>query len=251
MLAIKLAKPRYAFLPARADGTRGRLAANVEAAMRTAILNLEFEPGAMLEKQAICEQFGVSRSPVAAAMARLAAEGLVEVLPQRGTRVTRIVLGDLQEHLFIRTALETETVCRLAAVASAVLLDALAVNLKQQRGAIDSSNAAAFHGLDLQFHEILLNALGLPRVKAVVATARNSLDRARRLMASPSRVEQSCREHARILRALRSRDPARAARAMRAHLESVAAELHRFARRHPHLFEQAEQIRAAVVARSA
>jgi DNA-binding GntR family transcriptional regulator len=237
MLVGKVEKPRYAFLSSQPNGARGRLAADVESALRAAILNLKLEPGAMLEKQAICDQLGVSRSPVSAAMARLAAEGLVEVLPQRGTRVTRIALEDIREHLFIRGALEAETVFRIAAQVSDEVLSALDVNLAQQEHAMSAGQVLAFHALDLQFHEILLNALALPRVKAVVSTARNSLDRARRLMASPIRLRETYKEHAKIVRALHLHDPERASRTMRTHLESVAAELHRFARRRPDLFE--------------
>jgi len=237
MLVAKADPPRYAFLSSRLNGARGRLAADVESALRQAILNLELEPGAMLEKQAICNRLGVSRSPVSAAMARLAAEGLVEVLPQRGTRVTRIALDDIREHLFIRSALEAETVFSIAASLSDQVLGALDINLAAQQDAMKAGQALAFHALDLQFHDILLNALALPRVKAVVGTARNNLDRARRLMASPVRLMETYQEHARVVKALRLRDPERASRSMRAHLESVAAELHRFARRRPDLFE--------------
>jgi DNA-binding GntR family transcriptional regulator len=237
MLVGKVDKQRYAFLASRPNGARGRLAADVESALREAILNLEIEPGAMLEKQAICDQLGVSRSPVSAAMARLAAEGLVEVLPQRGTRATRIALADIREHLFIRSALEAETVFSLAETVSDEVLGALDLNLAEQQRAMSAGKTLAFHALDLQFHEILLNALALPRVKTVVGTARNSLDRARRLMATPIRLLETYKEHARIVKALRLRDPERASRTMRAHLESVAAELHRFARRRPDLFE--------------
>jgi DNA-binding GntR family transcriptional regulator len=237
MLDGKLGKTRYAFLSSSPKGARGHLASDVEAALRDAILNLEFEPGAMLEKQAICDKMGVSRSPVSAAMARLAEEGLVEVLPQRGTRVTRIALADIRQHLFIRAALEAETVFSIAKGAPEELLDALDANLDGQQRAIDAGDRKAFHTLDLQFHELLLDALDLPRVKAVVGTARNTLDRARRLMASPSRQLATLKEHARIVEALHAHDAERASRAMRAHLDSVAAVLHRFARRKPELFK--------------
>jgi GntR family transcriptional regulator, rspAB operon transcriptional repressor len=237
MLVDKLDKARYSFLAPSAKGARGHLATGVEAALREAILNLTLEPGAMLEKQAICDQLGVSRSPVSAAMARLAEEGLVEVLPQRGTRVTRIALADIRQHLFIRAALEAETVLIIAPGVPDELLGELDANLQAQKSAAAAGDAARFHMLDLQFHEILLDAVDLPRVKAVVGTARNSLDRARRLMATPTRQLETFKEHARIVRALHAHDAERAARAMRAHLDKVAAELHRFARRRSDLFE--------------
>jgi DNA-binding GntR family transcriptional regulator len=237
MLDGKPNKARYSFLSSSARGARGHLATGVEATLRDAILNLALEPGVMLEKQAICDQLGVSRSPVSAALARLAEEGLVEVLPQRGTRVTRIALADIRQHLFIRAALEAETVLTIAPEAPDELLRVLDASLQHQRSAVAASDATRFHALDLQFHEILLDALDLPRVKAVVGTARNTLDRARRLMATPARLLETFKEHARIVRALHAHDGERASLAMRAHLDTVAAELHRVARRRSDLFE--------------
>jgi len=48
-------------------------------------LSLAYEPGQIMRKQDICEQLDISRSPVSEAVTRLAAEGLVDVIPQAGT----------------------------------------------------------------------------------------------------------------------------------------------------------------------
>ncbi|MFC5085792.1 GntR family transcriptional regulator [Microvirga arabica] len=45
---------------------------------------------------AVCLALGVSRFPVSEALARLATEGLVEILPQRGTRAARIRLPEIR-----------------------------------------------------------------------------------------------------------------------------------------------------------
>lgn len=237
MLAARSKDRHYPFLARRSHAERGRLAFTVETALREAILNLDLQPGSMLDKQVICERLHVSRSPVVAAIARLAEEGLLEVLPQRGTRVTRIALADIRQQLFIRRALEAEAAASIAQTVSGAVLDALDANLEAQQRAVDAKDERGFYALDLEFHQILLEALNLPRVKAVVGSARNALDRARRLMASPSRIRGTLAEHARVVKALRKRDAQAAAEAMRAHLDSVASELHRFARARPDLFD--------------
>lgn len=63
------------------------------------ILMLELEPGSPLEEAALGEMLNVSRTPLREALVRLAAEGLVEILPNRGARVAPIELRQLQEHL--------------------------------------------------------------------------------------------------------------------------------------------------------
>jgi len=217
---------------------RGSLTDAVEEALREAIVTLALEPGMMIDKIAVCERMGVSRFPVSAALARLEHAGLVEVLPQRGTRVKPIALRDIHQHLFIRSALEVETVRGVALHLAPATLDSLISNLEQQRAAVANDQRLAFHALDLAFHEILLDAIALPRVKEIVAVSRNALDRARQILASPERLVHTLAEHERIFEAIRNGEADAAAKAMHDHLDQVVAELHRSAAKRPDLFEQ-------------
>jgi GntR family transcriptional regulator, rspAB operon transcriptional repressor len=218
------------------SGERGSLTDAVEAALREAIVTLALEPGMMIDKLAVCERMGVSRFPVSAALARLEHAGLVEVLPQRGTRVKPIALEDIHQHLFIRSALEVETVRAVALKRDASAIEALALNLEQQRTAVETGQRLAFHALDLAFHAILLDAISLPRVKEIVAVSRSALDRARQLLASPERLVHTLAEHEHIYDAIRSAKADDAARAMHDHLDQVVAELRRSAAERPDLF---------------
>ena len=102
----------YAFLPPLARDKRGGTVQHIQDVIRDAIVRLDLPPGAAIDKAALCERLGVSRFPVSEALGRLAEEGFVEVLPQRGTRVTRIDLADCREGMFIRRALEADAVRR-------------------------------------------------------------------------------------------------------------------------------------------
>src|ERR1051325_1586369 len=82
-------KSPYAFLPVLPREGRGGTVQRVQDVLRDAIVRLELPPGTAIDKVALCARLGVSRFPVSEALGRLAAEGLVEVLPQRGTRVAR------------------------------------------------------------------------------------------------------------------------------------------------------------------
>ncbi|WP_429254265.1 GntR family transcriptional regulator [Paraburkholderia sp. GAS334] len=218
-------------------GERGSLTDAVEQALREAIVTLVLEPGMMIDKLAVCERMGVSRFPVSAALARLAHAGLVEVLPQRGTRVKPISLEDIRQHLFIRRALEVETVRTVALMRDSATLEALALNLDQQREAVTSGQRLRFHVLDLAFHGILFDSVNLPRVKEIVAVSRNALDRARQLLASPERLVHTLEEHECIFKAIRNCKADTAAKAMHDHLDQVVAELRRSANERSDLFE--------------
>src|ERR1700742_5155477 len=142
-------KSPYAFLPPLPRQGRGGTVQRVQEVIRDAIVRLDLPPGTAIDKAALCARLGVSRFPVSEALGRLAAEGLVEVLPQRGTRVARIDLADCRQAMFIRRALEAEAVRTVAPRADAVLLAALDRNLREQQGALGADDGNRFHQLDL------------------------------------------------------------------------------------------------------
>ena len=184
----------------------------------------------------MCARLGVSRFPVSEALGRLAAEGFVEVLPQRGTRVARIDLPDCRQSMFIRRSLEVAAMELLALRVDPALLTALEDNLCATRAAMAEKNRERFHALDVEFHELLLDRLGYERVKVAVDAARASLDRMRRIMADPRRQASTFAEHRAVVDALRKRDPDAAAGAMGAHLDTVMAGLEALAIEHPDAF---------------
>lgn len=218
----------------------GSATERVLAAIREAIVDLELPPGTLIDKAALCAQFGVSRFPVSDALTRLQAEGLVEVLPQRGTRVARIRMSDLTQAMFIRRALEVEMVRTLAPNASDAFIAELEMNIGYQQVTVERSDPRAFHRLDLAFHELMLKELGFPRVAVTIDTARSSLERARRLLSSPRRHADTLVEHRAILAALKARDSVAAAQAMDDHLNAVLKELTTFMAVNPGVFENPE-----------
>src|SRR5215468_2236701 len=116
-------------IPMRAELRDLSKTERVYADLRRRIRELTLPPGAPLRKEEIAAALGVSRAPVSEAIARLAEEGLVDVFPQHGSFVAPIRAADVRESLFIRSALETEAMRRLAPVADKTLMRALEENL--------------------------------------------------------------------------------------------------------------------------
>jgi DNA-binding GntR family transcriptional regulator len=227
----------YPFLPLLNRDKRGGTVAHIHDAIRDAIVRLDIPPGALIDKSALCERLGVSRFPVSEALGRLAEDGFVEILPQRGTRVTRINLADCREAMFIRRALEADAVRLIAVQNNGKLLAAFRDNLASARAAMKTDDRITFHALDLALHDLLLDALGFERVKTTVYAARAKLDRMRLFLCTPQRQASTVREHERIFEALRARDPAAAGRAMEQHLDMVMTELATFSATRPDVFE--------------
>src|SRR5438874_10240952 len=85
--------------------------------LRTEIVSLRMEPGAVVNRLRLQRQFGLSSTPVRDALLRLEEEGLVEIVAQSATRVSLIDIDKAREAQFLRRALEqeaAETVCASA-----------------------------------------------------------------------------------------------------------------------------------------
>jgi DNA-binding GntR family transcriptional regulator len=226
----------YDFLTPFERGPRGNTTEQVERSLRSAIVDLDFEPGEFIDKGAVCAALGVSRFPVSEALSRLATEGLVEILPQRGSRAARIRLSEIRESMLIRQALECIVAEKAAEHLSGGHVAALRENLQAQQEAVERGDRPGFYALDLVFHTILVEGLDLPRVAAVIDASRANIDRVRRLLSSPRRHTVTLVEHREIFQALEARDPQAAHRAMAAHLQAVMEELGRFSAEHADVF---------------
>jgi DNA-binding GntR family transcriptional regulator len=78
---------------------KGERRGHVYDTLRERILSLELQPSSVLDEATLGQELNVSRTPLREALVRLAAEGLVDVMPNRGARVSPIELPQLQEHL--------------------------------------------------------------------------------------------------------------------------------------------------------
>jgi DNA-binding GntR family transcriptional regulator len=74
--------------------------------LRQMIIDGELQPGEKIVEQALCDRFGVSRTPLREALKVLAAEGLVDLLPRRGAVVARITADEIKELYPVMGALE-------------------------------------------------------------------------------------------------------------------------------------------------
>jgi DNA-binding GntR family transcriptional regulator len=230
----------YPFLPQLARGRRGNTTQQVQDLIRDAIVRLAFTPGEFIRKDAICQRLGVSRFPVSEALSRLADEGFVDILPQRGTRVTRIDIAACRNAMFLRRAIEGEAVRVIAPHIDDALIERIEENLREQEQAMQRGDGESFVQLDRMFHDLLLGELGYRRVQSVVDAARGKLDRTREyLLRSPQRQSRSYLEHVAIAEALKRRDADAAQRAMMRHLDRTMEEIERRAAENPQAFAPA------------
>jgi GntR family transcriptional regulator, rspAB operon transcriptional repressor len=191
--------------------------------LRRRIRELALPPGAPLRKEELAAELGVSRAPVSEAIARLADEALVDVYPRYGSFVAPIRAQDVQDALFVRTALETEAIRWVTRLRDRLLIARLEANIDAETNALAAGNLALFYDLDEALHAAIFEALAAPRAQRLLEAARAPLDRPR-LMALPEagRAEATLAEHRRIVAAIATGDEEYAAAAMRAHLAKLA-----------------------------
>jgi len=96
------------------EPARGYGAIHVFERLRDEILSLELKPGQLIDEASLAARFEVSRSPVREALVRLAAEGLVDTVPNKGTVVTPLNVEELPQY-FDALDLIQRAVMRLAA----------------------------------------------------------------------------------------------------------------------------------------
>lgn len=193
--------------------------------LRRRIRELQIPPGAPLRKNEIALEYGVSRAPVSEAIARLAAEGLVDVFPQNGSFVAPMRPEDIREAMFIRTALELAAIRKVAAIADEELLRRLDDNLRAQSDAVaeDELDAVRYDDLDEAFHATIIATIRSPGTQRLLDATRALLDRPRFLaLPQEDRPAETFEEHRRIVDGIRTGDPDLAEAAMRVHLKRVA-----------------------------
>lgn len=219
--------------------SEGPLAHRVYLSIRNAILTLEFAPGSNLRKAPICEKLGVSRAPVSDAIARLASEGLVDVVPQSGTRISYFSMTEILEGAFLREALELATVAKVALDRTEDQLKQLKRNLRLQELLIEDEDIDGFYQADEDLHTLLMEFTGYGRLTGVAQSVSSQVSRARMLLLpTPGRIFETLEEHRAIIDAIAERDELAAQKAMKHHLGQLMPRLEKLAEDRPELFDK-------------
>ena len=191
-------------------------------ALRRAIITCQVLPGVLLSEKEISSQFNVSRQPVREAFIKLAEAGLVKILPQRGTFVTKISIKKVIDGQFIREAVECAIIKRVAQEITSADLVLLDKNLAEQVDANNRRDIRSFLEKDDEFHQIIMNVIDCPMAWETVENIKAMMDRVRYLtLEDISPPEDLVKQHEKIVIALKKHDPEMAALALHEHLSTI------------------------------
>ena len=185
------------------------------------IVSLRLTPGEVISVKDLAPRFGTSRSPVREAIIRLANEGLIEIFPQSGTRITPIRMSVVREVYFVRRAIEVALVRELAERRSGDQVAALRDILRRQEDCVDG-DVFEFYRLDEHFHQSIAEFAGFPRVWQNMHSQKFQMDRLRHLVLPlPARPARIVKEHRAVVDSIAEGDSGGATEAMSHHLHQV------------------------------
>jgi DNA-binding GntR family transcriptional regulator len=191
-------------------------------ALRKAILDGVYLPGERLVEALLCEQFGASRFIIRAALADLAAEGLVEVRRNKGAHVRKISFDEAIEITEVRMVLEGLVAARAATLVTDEQASQLDEIVLLMRRAVNAGEFRRYSDLNQSLHRSIQTIARHGTADRLIETMRAQLVRHQyTLSLLPGRPATSLPQHERIVEAIRARDPKAAEAAMRDHIASV------------------------------
>jgi DNA-binding GntR family transcriptional regulator len=184
--------------------------------IRTAIIQGVFKPNEKLNQSQLAARFDVSRIPIREALRTLEGEGLIQFHPNHGAIVAAVTAGEIRDIYEVRTILEVTTALRSIERTAPGVITRMKGALREMK---NTNDPELWVRLNDEFHLILYQAGGRPRLLSMIATTRNLVAACiRTSVMSPSNRKVFDGQHAAILRAVEDRDPAALRKQLKNHL---------------------------------
>ena len=152
---------------------RPTLAQNVVDQLRREIAHGIHAPGKMLAEPALAAAMGVSRAPIREALLELERDGLVAFDERGRTRVCEMTAEDFEDLFLLRLALEPAAMAQAASCFTDEQAAVLEANIRATAGA---KSLAELSRLDIEFHALVMDASGRPRLCSVWRSLRPQLE---------------------------------------------------------------------------
>jgi DNA-binding GntR family transcriptional regulator len=193
--------------------------------VRQGILDFKLRPGQRLIERELMAQLGVSRATVREVVARLASEGLVTIIPQRGAIVSVLSVAEAADIYEMRVALEALAVRHFVDRAS----DAQVAQLRQALEllvAVESNGSDNLERLRAKdsFYRVIFEGAASPPLTQILTSLQSRVRLLRQTSLSvPGRAEEVVDELRQIVEAVEAREAEKAALACSVHVRNAAA----------------------------
>jgi len=193
----------------------------VAARLRTMLVEGRIAPGAKLNERELCEQLHVSRTPLREAIKLLSAEGLVDLLPNRGAVAVKLTEADVMHSFEMLAALEGLA----GELAAERISDAQIAELRALHYEMMASHArrdlSGYYRLNARIHTAINEAAANP-VLAQSYRAINARVQSLRFRTNQDEAkwERALAEHLQMIEALVARDAPRLRAILVGHLQA-------------------------------
>ena len=153
----------------------------VHSTLHHLIVHCVLPPGSPIREKDLSDQMEVSRTPIREALLQLEKEGLVEIYPQSGTRISKISMEEVRESHFIREAMESATVRFAAQQGDWELCKQLKTRLQEFEAALSTAEKDLLFELDELFHKTIAEFRFQNRLWKITNIAKSHMDRVRHL----------------------------------------------------------------------
>lgn len=188
--------------------------------LREQIYQHELSPGDAIDEMALCERFGISRTPLREALKVLNSEGLIELIPRRGSFVRSMDVEELNELFPVMVVLEG--LCAREAVENCEAGDFEKLEKMHDKleNFVKTGDVDSYYEQNFVFHQAVQDLSGNKWLQRVIGDLRKVLRLARHMQLTiPGRLEASLEEHRHIMEAFSKNDPDLADQNMQNHLK--------------------------------
>ena len=191
--------------------------------LKANIISMELKPGAMVSENELAAQLGLSRTPVREALMDMAQYGVVDVMPQRGSRISLIDYNLVEEARFARQVLETAIMPIVCENASSAQIAQLRQNLRFQQLSQEPEMGVSFNFMELDndFHRLLFHIAQKDNTMRMLEGMTIHFDRVRALALTVVKDQKVISDHMQICDAIERKDIAAAQEIVAKHLTRV------------------------------
>jgi DNA-binding GntR family transcriptional regulator len=198
--------------------------------LRELIMSGELQEGDKIKEDELCSSMGISKTPLREALRVLSVEGLIRLVPNRGSFVSTPTFEEIREMFDVMSVLEG--VCARAAAAKMGAKDLATLEKLHERLEENYRRKAQreYIRINNQYHAFVQELAGNRTLNQIVNGLRQKILLYRyQSLNLPERFAQSIQEHRDLLEAFRKKDPKKAETLMRRHLKKQCDALEKLA----------------------
>ena len=189
--------------------------------LREAILKGELKPGERLMELQLAAKLGVSRTPIREAIRMLEQEGLAVTIPRKGAEVAKMTEKDMEDVLQIRDALDELAASIACEQMTKEQLDTLTETMHEFEESTKSKDLKKIAAADVQFHDIIYQATGNPKLVNMLNNLREQMYRYRvEYLKNPEVYPQLIAEHEELITKITHHEKQEATKIMCRHIDN-------------------------------